>query len=60
VELVLVLNGSRTEIDDAVVEEKFKIPGVFKPKDGEFQLACKCLRLLIQLFELLVPSMAIC
>jgi hypothetical protein len=40
VEPILVLSGSRIAIDDAVVEERVKVSDIFKPRDGEFQLAC--------------------
>ena len=38
--MVLVLSGSRTAIDDAVVEGKLSISSIFKPREGEFNLSC--------------------
>ncbi|KIV99271.1 uncharacterized protein PV09_09040 [Verruconis gallopava] len=39
VEPILVLSGSRTAIDDAVVEKRIQVPAVFKPREGEYSLA---------------------
>lgn len=41
IEPILVLNGSRTEIDDAVVDGSLEISKVFTPLQGEYGLCCK-------------------
>jgi hypothetical protein len=39
-EPLLILQGKRVTIDDAVVDGELKIPELFTLPDGEFELSC--------------------